>query len=99
METCAIVLVTLAASMASAEPELRSSGLKVEYLQVPEACDRKASSGQILSMHYTETLDDGSEFDSNVKIARPKTKIAHFSKIKGLAQAWVDQFGHVRNFY
>jgi len=71
MKTYAIVLVTLAASMASAEPELRSSGLKVEYLQVPEACDRKASSGQILSMHYTGTLEDGTKFDSSVDRNEP----------------------------
>merc|ERR1711860_371786 len=70
--------------IALAEPEVRPSGLAVEYLQVPDACDKKASNGQILSMHYTGTLEDGTKFDSSVDRSEPfKFQIGVGQVIKG----------------
>ena len=78
-----IILLTLA-GIALAEPEVRPSGLAVEYLQVPDACDRKAANGQILSMHYTGTLEDGTKFDSSVDRNEPfKFQIGVGQVIKG----------------
>ena len=47
------------------EPELKPSGLKVEYVEKPDACDEVARNGQTLTMHYTGTLEDGTKFDSS----------------------------------
>ena len=48
-----------------AEPELKPSGLKVDYVDKPEECDKVARNGQMLTMHYTGTLEDGTKFDSS----------------------------------
>ena len=59
-------LLCLAVSLVLAEPEMKPSGLAVEYLDVPEACEKKAINGQQLTMHYTGTLEDGTKFDSSL---------------------------------
>jgi len=67
-----------------AEPEVRPSGLKVEYTLVPDTCERKAMNGQMLTMHYTGTLEDGSKFDSSVDRNEPfKFQIGVGQVIKG----------------
>lgn len=58
-------------SLALAEPEIKPSGLGVEYVQVPEACEVKASNGNLLTMHYTGTLEDGTKFDSSLDRNEP----------------------------
>ena len=70
MKSCLILLASIA-TLALAEPEVRPSGLKVEYVEVPENCDRKAMNGQMLTMHYTGTLEDGTKFDSSVDRNEP----------------------------
>merc|ERR1712029_916099 len=56
---------------ALSEPELKDSGLKVEYISKPDTCDRVARNGDMLSMHYTGTLEDGTKFDSSVDRSEP----------------------------
>ena len=83
MKSCLILLASIA-TIALAEPEVRPSGLKVEYTLVPETCERKAMNGQMLTMHYTGTLEDGSKFDSSVDRNEPfKFQIGVGQVIKG----------------
>ncbi len=39
-------------------------GLEIEIVEKPEKCDRESKAGDVLHMHYTGTLTDGSKFDS-----------------------------------
>jgi len=64
-------LLCLAVSLVLAEPEMKPSGLAVEYLDVPETCEKKAINGQQLTMHYTGTLEDGTKFDSSLDRNEP----------------------------
>lgn len=38
--------------------------LKVDVVSVPEECTVKSKHGDMLTMHYTGTLDNGNKFDS-----------------------------------
>lgn len=38
--------------------------LDIEVKEKPSKCDKKSKKGDMLSMHYKGTLDDGTEFDS-----------------------------------
>ena len=66
-----LVLSALMATLALAEPELKESGLQIDYVHVPENCEKKASNGQMLTMHYTGTLEDGTKFDSSYDRSEP----------------------------
>merc|ERR1712077_106709 len=67
-----------------AEPELKDSGLKVEYVSKPDTCDRVARNGDMLEMHYTGTLEDGKKFDSSYDRSEPfKFQIGVGQVIKG----------------
>lgn len=52
-----LVLCLVAAVYAEAE-------LKVDVISVPEGCFTKSKSGDMLTMHYTGKLTDGTKFDS-----------------------------------
>uniref|UniRef100_A0A8W7PX70 peptidylprolyl isomerase n=2 Tax=gambiae species complex TaxID=44542 RepID=A0A8W7PX70_ANOCL len=40
------------------------SKLKVDVVSVPEGCTVKSKNGDMLTMHYTGKLTDGTKFDS-----------------------------------
>ena len=53
-------------------PEIRPSGLKIEHVSKPDACEKTAKNGNTLTMHYTGTLQsDGTKFDSSVDRNKP----------------------------
>lgn len=60
MKFVALVIVAFLASAVHCDEE----ELKIETVSVPEECSSKSKSGDILSMHYTGTLLDGTKFDS-----------------------------------
>ena len=41
-----------------------SSGLKIDVVYTPEVCSQKSKNGDMLTMHYKGTLQDGTTFDS-----------------------------------
>ena len=59
-----LAVVAVAATVL-ADPEVKDSGLKVEYVSKPDTCDKVARNGDMLTMHYTGTLEDGKKFDSS----------------------------------
>merc|ERR1712202_97209 len=82
MKACLALLVMVGAVLA--DPEVKDSGLKVEYVSKPDTCDRIARNGDMLSMHYTGTLEDGKKFDSSYDRSEPfKFQIGVGQVIKG----------------
>lgn len=41
-----------------------SSELEISTISKPDDCDKVSKRGDMLTMHYRGTLDDGTEFDS-----------------------------------
>jgi len=82
MKACLAVIVLVGAVLA--EPEVKDSGLKVEHVSKPDTCDKVARNGDMLSMHYTGTLEDGKKFDSSYDRSEPfKFQIGVGQVIKG----------------
>merc|ERR1712193_255129 len=71
VNTMKVLLISVLVAATMAEPELKDSGLKVEYLSKPDSCDKVARNGDMLEMHYTGTLEDGKKFDSSYDRSEP----------------------------
>merc|ERR1712087_882097 len=72
------------ATLALAEVKETESGLKVEYISKPDACDKVARNGDMCSMHYVGTLESGAKFDSSYDRNEPfKFQIGVGQVIKG----------------
>lgn len=54
----------LLAGVVIASGDSPKSELKVDSVYVPEGCESKSKNGDMLTMHYTGTLADGTKFDS-----------------------------------
>merc|ERR1711935_307050 len=82
MKACLAALLLVGTVLSG--PEVRDSGLAVEYVSKPDTCEQKAMNGAMLSMHYTGTLEDGTKFDSSVDRNEPfKFQIGVGQVIKG----------------
>lgn len=58
---CVLVVLALAGATFAGE---EVTELKVDVVSVPEVCSVKSKHGDMLTMHYTGTLDNGHKFDS-----------------------------------
>lgn len=68
-----------------------NSGLKVDVVSVPEGCTVKTKNGDMLTMHYTGTLVDGTKFDSSFDRDQPFTfQLGAGQVIKGWDQGLTD---------
>ncbi|XP_028040119.1 peptidyl-prolyl cis-trans isomerase FKBP2 [Bombyx mandarina] len=64
-----------------------SKKLQIGIKKRPEDCSMKSRKGDLLHMHYTGTLDDGTEFDSSIPRGNPLTfKLGSGQVIKGWDQ-------------
>lgn len=65
--------------------------LKVEPLKKADSCETPSKKGDMLSMHYTGTLQDGTKFDSSRDRGQPFTfQLGVGQVIKGWDQGLVD---------
>jgi len=83
MKLCLFLAASV--SLVLANEEIRPSGLKIEHVSRPDACEKTAENGNQLTMHYTGTLQsDGSKFDSSVDRNEPfKFQLGVGQVIKG----------------
>jgi len=84
MKLCLLFLAA-SASLVLGNEEIRPSGLKIEHVSRPDACEKTAENGNQLTMHYTGTLEsDGTKFDSSVDRKEPfKFQLGVGQVIKG----------------
>lgn len=59
---CVTILVALAAVFVSGQ----EGELKVEVLHAMAKCDRKTKKHDLVTMHYTGFLENGTQFDSRL---------------------------------
>ena len=63
-----LILLASIATLALAKFETWPSGLQVKYISVPETCDVKAMSEEVVLVHYTGKLKDGTKFQSDRRV-------------------------------
>jgi len=67
------------------------SDLKMEVLYKVDECSRRSAKGDMLTMHYRGTLEDGQEFDSSYSRSEPfKFQLGIGQVIKGWDQGLLD---------
>ncbi|EEZ99684.1 FK506-binding protein 2 isoform X2 [Tribolium castaneum] len=65
-------LIALAAiGLAASDDKTKNDQLKIDVISVPEGCEVKSKNGDMLTMHYTGTLTDGTKFDSSMDRDQP----------------------------
>lgn len=74
---CALVaacaVAALAQKTAEHQSETLANGLKIEYVYTLEGCEPKSKNNDMLTMHYTGKLVDGTKFDSSHDREQPFT--------------------------
>ena len=50
---------------------VQEDGLRIEFLETPVSCRRHSVQGDLLSVHYTGRLEDGTIFDSSYDRKKP----------------------------
>lgn len=60
------VAAALATVAAADQPQVETlpNGLKIEYVYTLDGCEPKSKNNDMLTMHYTGKLVDGTKFDS-----------------------------------
>ncbi|CAH0380654.1 unnamed protein product [Bemisia tabaci] len=90
---CYLFALAVLLTVVAAESKISETpdGLKIEHLFTPEVCTQKSKSGDMLTMHYTGTLQDGTKFDSSLDREKPFTfQLGVGQVIKGWDQGLTD---------
>ncbi|VDK46224.1 unnamed protein product [Anisakis simplex] len=82
MMRCSMVLLVVLSVMVAIGwcDERKVTRLQIGIKKRAEKCDMKAMKGDVLHMHYTGTLEDGTEFDSS------RTRNQEFTFTLGMGQ-------------